>query len=44
VAVVKRLLTNPKVFKVGSRKVTVYVVGQAKEGGWAGLTTTAVET
>jgi hypothetical protein len=41
---VKRLLTNPKVFKVGSRKLTVYVVGQAKEGGWAGLKTTAVET
>ena len=41
---VKRLLTNPKVFKVGSRKRTDYVVGQAKEGGWAGLKTTAVET
>jgi hypothetical protein len=41
---VKRLLANPKVFKVGSRKVTVYVVGQAKEGGWAGLKTIAVET
>jgi hypothetical protein len=41
---VKRLLANPRVFKVGSRKVTVYVVGQAKEGGRAGLKTTAVET
>jgi hypothetical protein len=40
----KRQLTNPKVFKVGSRKLTVYVVGQAKEGGWAGLKTPAVET
>ena len=42
--VVKQRLANPKVFRVGGRKVTVYVIGQAKEGGWAGLKTTAVET
>jgi hypothetical protein len=41
---IKRLLTNPKVFRVGERKATIYVVGQAKEGGWAGLKTTTVET
>jgi hypothetical protein len=43
-AAVKQLLTTPKVVQAGSRKVTVYVVGQATEGGWAGLKTTAVET
>ncbi|HJZ59038.1 MAG TPA: nuclease A inhibitor family protein, partial [Gemmataceae bacterium] len=42
--VIKQRLTNPKVVRVGERKVTVYVVGQAKEGGWAGLKTKAVET
>jgi Nuclease A inhibitor-like protein len=41
---VMRLLAEPKVFRVGRRKVTVYVVGEAPEGGWAGLKTTAVET
>ena len=29
---------------MGERKVAVYVVGVAKEGGWAGLKTKAVET
>ncbi len=41
---VKRSLKGPKVVRVGSRKVAVYVVGVAPEGGWAGLRTTAVET
>jgi hypothetical protein len=43
-AAVRELLTAPKVIQAGSRKVTVYVVGNAQEGGWAGLKTTAVET
>ncbi len=42
--VLKKLLQGPTVFQVGNRKVTVYVVGTPKEGGWAGLKTTAVET
>jgi hypothetical protein len=41
---VKRLLMDPRVIQIGGRKKAVYVVGQAKEGGWAGLKTTAVET
>jgi len=41
---VKRYLKSPKVVRVGERKVAVYVVGLANEGGWAGLRTTAVET
>jgi hypothetical protein len=41
---VKRYLKGPKVMRVGERKVAVYVVGVASEGGWAGLKTTAVET
>jgi hypothetical protein len=43
-AVVTQKLTGPKVFRVGGRKQTVYVVGGAPEGGWAGVKTTAVET
>ncbi len=42
--VVKQVLVAPKVVTVGGRRATVYVVGQAPEGGWAGLKTTAVET
>jgi hypothetical protein len=42
--VVTRCLKTPKVVRVGERRVTVYVVGTASEGGWAGLRTTAVET
>jgi hypothetical protein len=41
---VKRVLKNPKVVRVGDRKKTIYIVGTANEGGWAGLKTTAVET
>jgi hypothetical protein len=41
---VKRNLTAAKVVRVGGRKKAVYVVGTAKEGGWAGLKTIAVET
>jgi hypothetical protein len=40
----RRYLKSPKVVRVGRRKVTVYVVGTASEGGWAGLKATAVET
>ena len=43
-AAVRQVLTDPKVFRIGARKVTIYVVGQSKEGGWAGLKTLAVET
>jgi len=38
------VLIEPKVVRVGAKQVTVYVVGEAKEGGWAGLKTIAVET
>jgi hypothetical protein len=41
---VKKQLANPKVFKVGGRKLTIYVVGQDKDGGLTGLRTMAVET
>lgn len=42
--VIRDRLTAPKVFRVGERKVAVYVIGQATKGGWAGLKTSAVET
>ena len=43
-AVTKQHLTSPVVVKVGTRKLTVYVVGVAAEGGWAGVRTRGVET
>jgi hypothetical protein len=43
-AAVRQNLAGPKVYRVGGRKQTVYVVGEASEGGWAGVKTTAVET
>jgi len=42
--VVKGVLIEPKVVRVGAKQVAVYVVGEAKDGGWAGLKTIAVET
>jgi hypothetical protein len=42
--VVKQWLKNAKVVRLGERKIAVYVVGVASEGGWAGIKTTAVET
>src|SRR4051794_27998536 len=32
---VRRLLGGPKVIRIGEVKVAVYVIGSAKEGGWA---------
>jgi hypothetical protein len=37
-------LSGAKVFKVGQAQKRVYIVGKTKEGDWAGLKTTAVET
>jgi hypothetical protein len=41
---IRQHLRDAKVFRVGERKIAIYVIGQALEGGWAGLRTTAVET
>jgi hypothetical protein len=41
---IKGILTNTKVFRIGERRVAIYVVGLVKAGGWAGLKTMAVET
>ena len=43
-SVIKEQLATPKVVRVGERNVAIYIVGIAKEGGWAGLKTMAVET
>ena len=43
-AVIKKQLKDPAVYKVGRKKVAVYVVGETDEGDWAGLKTTAIET
>jgi Nuclease A inhibitor-like protein len=42
--VIRQNLSGVKVFKVGATKVEVFIVGKTDEAGWAGLTTTAVET
>lgn len=42
--VVKEKLTGAKVFRIGDRKVTIYVVGADPAGGWAGVKTSAVQT
>jgi hypothetical protein len=42
--VIKQRLSGAKVFRIGERKVTIYVVGTDPAGGWAGLKTSAVET
>jgi hypothetical protein len=43
-SVLKDRLSDVKVFRVGEVEVAIYVVGQAKDGGWVGVKTTAVET
>lgn len=37
-------LTDLKVYRLGEVRVTIYIVGQSKDGRWLGLTTQAVET
>lgn len=41
---VKRLLGKPRVFRFGKVQIAVFVVGNAREGGWAGLKTLVIET
>jgi hypothetical protein len=41
---IEQNLKDPKVFKVGKTKVTLFLVGQTDSGDWVGLKTTAVET
>ncbi len=41
---VKQRLEMAKVVRVGRRRLAIYVVGAASEGGWAGIKTAAVET
>ena len=37
-------LADLKVFRVGRTRVAVYLVGKTKDGAWAGVRTTSVET
>jgi hypothetical protein len=41
---VRRHLEGSKVFRVGTKHVTIYLVGRTGPGHWAGLRTTALET
>jgi hypothetical protein len=42
---VSKLLTNSRVYKVGGGpEKTIYIVGKAQSGDWAGIKTTAIET
>jgi hypothetical protein len=40
----RKQLTDLKVFRVGQTAVSIYLIGQSKDGSWAGLRTTSVET
>jgi Nuclease A inhibitor-like protein len=42
--VIQQNLSEVKVFKVGARKVSIFIAGKTDEGDWAGLKTIAVET
>lgn len=42
--VIKRHLTEPKVFRIGEVEVEIVIVGRTREGAWAGVKTKAVET
>ena len=42
--VLKKYLTDLRVYRVGEIEVTIYVLGRTKQGRWAGLKTTAIET
>jgi Nuclease A inhibitor-like protein len=42
--VIRQNLSDVNVFKVGQRRVSVFIVARTDEGDWAGLKTTAVET
>ena len=44
VAVLRESLTGLKVFKIGSVKVKVFVLGKTEDGGWVGLETDSLET
>ena len=43
-AVLKEQLADLEVYKIGAAEKDVYIVGRTKDGLWAGLTTTVVET
>jgi len=45
-AVLKRLLADPRVFRVGARQVQVdiYILGRTPDNNWAGLHTISIET
>jgi predicted peptidase len=44
VSLIKQHLSKPKVYRVGSMEVRIYVVGQTPNGNLVGLKTTAIET
>jgi hypothetical protein len=43
-AVLKKKLKDPKVFKIGEVKIDIFIVGRTTDGEWAGIKTQAVET
>ena len=40
----RKHLTDPKVYKVGSINIPVYIIGKSPEGNWLGLSTRIVQT
>jgi hypothetical protein len=44
VKIIKENLEDPKVYRVGSVNIAVYIVGRNETGNWLGLSTRVVET
>jgi hypothetical protein len=44
VKILKQSLRHLKVYRLGSRNIDVYIVGQTSSGEWVGLSTQVVET
>ncbi len=42
--VIKRYLSDTKVFRIGSIEAQIFIIGKIKDGEWAGVKTMAVET
>ena len=43
-AFIEEHLLNLKAFRIGKSEVTIYLIGNLQQGGYAGIETTAIET
>jgi hypothetical protein len=42
--VLREQLTDLKVFRIGQIQVAIYLIGKTRDGAWAGVRTTSIET